>query len=89
MDKVVRTASEAVADTGDGASPAVGGFGLCGIPSVLIQALLDAGTRQRRQGDGDPAAWRLDLRLGHLVRDNPGRQDRRRDPRCQAGVGGR
>ena len=43
MDKVVQSAAEAVADIGSGASLAVGGFGLCGIPSVLIQALLDAG----------------------------------------------
>ncbi len=43
MDKVVRSAAEAVADVTDGASLAVGGFGLCGIPSALIQALLDAG----------------------------------------------
>src|SRR5919112_1940897 len=45
MDKVVSSASDAVADIGDGASLAVGGFGLCGIPSVLIEALLDAGVR--------------------------------------------
>ncbi len=45
MDKVVHSADEAVADIGDGASVAVGGFGLCGIPSVLIRALLDAGFR--------------------------------------------
>jgi 3-oxoacid CoA-transferase subunit A len=44
MDKVVASAAEAVADIPDGASLAVGGFGLCGIPSVLIAALLDAGT---------------------------------------------
>lgn len=37
--------AEAVADVPDGATLTVGGFGLCGIPSVLIQALLDAGTR--------------------------------------------
>ena len=43
MDKVVGSAADAVADVGDGASLAVGGFGLCGIPSVLIDALLDAG----------------------------------------------
>ncbi|HET7689960.1 MAG TPA: CoA transferase subunit A [Nocardioidaceae bacterium] len=43
MDKVVASAAEAVADIRSGSSLAVGGFGLCGIPSVLIQALLDAG----------------------------------------------
>jgi 3-oxoacid CoA-transferase subunit A len=43
MDKVVRTAAVAVADIEDGSSLAVGGFGLCGVPSVLIQALLDKG----------------------------------------------
>ena len=40
MDKVVDSADEAVRDIGDGASLAVGGFGLCGIPGVLIAALL-------------------------------------------------
>jgi 3-oxoacid CoA-transferase subunit A len=39
MDKVVSSAAAAVADIPSGASLAVGGFGLCGIPSVLIQAL--------------------------------------------------
>ena len=43
MDKVVASAAEAVADIADGSTIAVGGFGLCGIPSVLIDALLDAG----------------------------------------------
>jgi 3-oxoacid CoA-transferase subunit A len=42
MDKVVGSATEAVADIPNGATLAVGGFGLCGIPSVLIEALLDA-----------------------------------------------
>jgi 3-oxoacid CoA-transferase subunit A len=44
MDKVVASAAEAVADIPDGSTLAVGGFGLCGIPSVLIEALLEAGT---------------------------------------------
>ncbi|MCW2772646.1 MAG: CoA transferase subunit [Nocardioides sp.] len=44
MDKVVGSAGDAIADIPDGATLSVGGFGLCGIPSVLIQALLDAGT---------------------------------------------
>lgn len=43
MDKVVATAAEAVADVTDGASLAVGGFGLCGIPEALIDAVLALG----------------------------------------------
>ncbi|OBY29613.1 CoA transferase subunit A [Mycolicibacter kumamotonensis] len=43
MDKVVGTAAEAVADVTDGASLAVGGFGLCGIPEALIDAVLALG----------------------------------------------
>jgi 3-oxoacid CoA-transferase subunit A len=46
MDKVFGSAAEAVADVPDGVTVAVGGFGLCGIPSVLIGALLDAGTKE-------------------------------------------
>lgn len=45
MDKVAASAAEAVSDIPDGATLAVGGFGLCGIPSVLIDAILQAGTR--------------------------------------------
>jgi 3-oxoacid CoA-transferase subunit A len=45
MDKVVGSAAEAVADIPDDVTLAVGGFGICGIPSVLIQAVLEAGTR--------------------------------------------
>ncbi len=40
----MESATEAVADIPDGATLSVGGFGLCGIPSVLIGALLEAGT---------------------------------------------
>jgi 3-oxoacid CoA-transferase subunit A len=43
MDKVVRSAREAVADVGDGSSLAVGGFGLSGVPDVLIEALFRQG----------------------------------------------
>jgi 3-oxoacid CoA-transferase subunit A len=45
MDKVVAGAQEAVADIPDGAVLAVGGFGLCGVPFALIDALLEQGTR--------------------------------------------
>ncbi|MGH3493123.1 MAG: CoA transferase subunit A [Sciscionella sp.] len=43
MDKVVTSAAVAVADIASGSSLAVGGFGLCGVPTVLIQAIHDAG----------------------------------------------
>jgi 3-oxoacid CoA-transferase subunit A len=43
VDKTYESAAAAVADIPDGASLAVGGFGLCGIPLVLIQALMDHG----------------------------------------------
>jgi 3-oxoacid CoA-transferase subunit A len=43
VDKVVGSAAQAVADIGSGARLAVGGFGLCGIPSVLIEAVLESG----------------------------------------------
>lgn len=48
MDKVVRSAAEAVADIPDGATIAVGGFGLCGIPMELIAALHERGVRELR-----------------------------------------
>ncbi len=41
--KVYVSVAEAVADVRDGASIAVGGFGLCGIPDALIGALADSG----------------------------------------------
>ena len=44
IDKVVASAADAVADIPDGASIAVGGFGLCGIPATLIAALHAQGT---------------------------------------------
>jgi 3-oxoacid CoA-transferase subunit A len=42
MDKTIGSAAAAVASILSGASVAVGGFGLCGIPSILIQAVLDS-----------------------------------------------
>jgi 3-oxoacid CoA-transferase subunit A len=43
VDKVVESAAEAVADVASGSTIAVGGFGLCGIPTVLIDAILEQG----------------------------------------------
>lgn len=48
MDKVVASAALAVADIPDGASLAVGGFGLSGVPNVLIEAVHRAGVRELR-----------------------------------------
>jgi len=45
MNKVVRSADEAIADLRDGASIMMGGFGVCGIPEHLIAALVRRGTR--------------------------------------------
>jgi 3-oxoacid CoA-transferase subunit A len=43
MDKVRPSAADAVSDLPAGATVAVGGFGLCGIPSDLIRAVHDLG----------------------------------------------
>src|SRR5436305_13483052 len=45
MNKVVASADEAVRDVGDGATLVVGGFGLCGIPENLINALVKRGVK--------------------------------------------
>ena len=45
MNKVVRSAEEAVRDIPDGASILVGGFGLCGNPENLIRALVKKGVK--------------------------------------------
>jgi 3-oxoacid CoA-transferase subunit A len=46
MDKVVRSADHAVGDITDGMTVATGGFGICGIPSVLLEALARRGSRE-------------------------------------------
>jgi len=43
LDKFYASPSEALADIDDGASITVGGFGLSGIPSTLIRALVESG----------------------------------------------
>lgn len=45
MNKVVGSAVEAVSDIQDGASIMMGGFGLCGIPETLIDALREKGVK--------------------------------------------
>ena len=66
MNKVMQSARDAVADIPDGATLAVGGFGLCGIPSVLIQAVLEAGTKDLEVVSNNAGVddWGLGLLLG-------------------------
>jgi 3-oxoacid CoA-transferase subunit A len=45
MNKVIGSADEAVRDIQDGAVIMVGGFGLCGIPEELIEALASKGVK--------------------------------------------
>lgn len=45
MNKLVKNATEAVADVFDGAVLAIGGFGLCGIPENCIAALVEKGVK--------------------------------------------
>src|ERR1700723_1212841 len=45
MNKMVMSADEAVQDVFDGATIMVGGFGLCGIPENLINALVKKGVK--------------------------------------------
>lgn len=66
MDKVYASARAAVADIPSGAILAVGGFGLCGIPSTLIDALLTAGTKDLEVVSNNAGVddWGLGLLLG-------------------------
>jgi 3-oxoacid CoA-transferase subunit A len=46
INKVVGSAAEAISDVTDGMTLVVGGFGLCGIPENLIQALVEKEVRE-------------------------------------------
>ena len=45
INKIADTIAEAVADTPDGATVLIGGFGTAGIPSELVDGLIDQGAR--------------------------------------------
>ncbi|MCU1408139.1 MAG: succinyl-CoA--3-ketoacid-CoA transferase [Microbacteriaceae bacterium] len=66
MDKKFSSAAAAVADIPDGASLAVGGFGLVGVPIVLIRALLAQGTTDLRVASNNCGVdgWGLGELLG-------------------------
>ncbi len=68
MNKVVDSAAAAVADIPSGATLAVGGFGLCGIPEELIQALHDAGVDDLQVTSNNCGVD--DWGLGILLRDH-------------------
>ncbi|MFJ6213809.1 CoA transferase subunit A [Streptomyces sp. NPDC092296] len=72
MDKVVDSAAHAVEDIPDGATLAVGGFGLCGIPSTLIGALVESGASGLRVVSNNCGVddWGLGLllRAGRIAR---------------------
>ena len=67
MNKVFASAGEAVEDITDGASLAVGGFGLCGVPSALIEAVLANGARDLTTVSNNCGVD--DYGLGTLLRD--------------------
>jgi len=67
-DTVVGSAAEAVADIADGATLAVGGFGLCGVPQQLIEALHAAGTTDLKVVSNNCGVD--DWGLGILLRDH-------------------
>ncbi|HLS39382.1 MAG TPA: CoA transferase subunit A [Ornithinicoccus sp.] len=66
MDKVVSSAAEALEGLTDGMTLAVGGFGLCGIPSVLIAEILARGTRDLEVVSNNCGVddWGLGILLG-------------------------
>ncbi|HET9093619.1 MAG TPA: CoA transferase subunit A [Solirubrobacteraceae bacterium] len=66
MDKTIESAAAAVQRIVSGSTLAVGGFGLCGIPSVLIRGLLDAGVDDLEVVSNNAGVddWGLGLLLG-------------------------
>ncbi len=66
MNKVLKTAAEAVTLIPDGATVMCGGFGLCGLPENLIKALYDRGTRDLTIISNNPGVD--DFGVGMLVR---------------------
>jgi len=67
MDKVVASAADAVIGIVDGSSLAVGGFGVCGVPSVLIEELHHSGVRDLEAFSNN--CGMDDWGLGILLRD--------------------
>ena len=66
MDKTIGSAEDAVALITSGSTLAVGGFGLCGIPTILIRALHDSGVKELEIVSNNAGVddWGLGLLLG-------------------------
>jgi 3-oxoadipate CoA-transferase alpha subunit len=70
IDKTVPSAAAAVADIPDGATIMIGGFGTAGMPSELIDALIEQGSRDltivnNNAGNGETGLAAL-LKAGHV-----------------------
>jgi 3-oxoadipate CoA-transferase, alpha subunit len=70
IDKVVPTIAQALAGTPDGATVLIGGFGTAGIPSELIDGLIEQGAREltvvnNNAGNGDTGLASL-LKAGRV-----------------------
>lgn len=65
MDKVFDSAERSIADITPGSSLAVGGFGMCGVPAVLIEAIRAAGIDDLRIASNNCGAdgWGLAVLL--------------------------
>src|SRR5258707_12585896 len=72
MNKVLRSADEAVALVHDGAKIMCGGFGLCGLPENLIRALHERGTRNLTIISNNPGVD--EFGVGILVKSKQVRQ---------------
>jgi 3-oxoacid CoA-transferase subunit A len=66
VDKVIESATMAVEDIRSGSSLAVGGFGLCGVPSALIAALYESGVTNLETVSNNCGVdqWGLGILLG-------------------------
>ena len=67
MNKVMKSAADAVALIPDGATIMCGGFGLCGLPENLIAALLTRGTRNLTIISNNPGVD--DFGVGLLIKN--------------------
>jgi 3-oxoadipate CoA-transferase alpha subunit len=93
MVAIIQTAADAVADTPDGATVLVGGFGSAGQPVELVEALLDSGatdltvvSNNAGNGDAGLAALVREGRVRKMVCSYPRQSDSWRfDARYRAG----